>query len=819
MNLNLLSKKLNFDLTLNTDPIQVKELNMDALNSSLSKIFKNIKATAYFTPETLEPPSPAIFREFDVDNLPHINHNESYEVGDFTIFATEANNVATVYDARTINGRGFGQCLEFINKGTPNSYGTIGLEVPTKSTITIYAYGGSNILLIGPDGREETSIRTESKEPGIYKIKTKKGGRYNIASSGKLRIFYISISRNAVGDENSGSFPGIGYDNITGGEINETRSVKSQVTKDLVQQIFQEMVMEYCPKDPDISKTFDLITSVTATYNQDTKEATVYFWYEGKNNLVLQEYGVTSAIPYVYCVAYSSDGEYKKVKVYTSFSLYSKMIQEMTIWNNKWSQYVTNSQETVLSPTTNNKYYIVAESKQKIGEQGDNPYFDFGIVYENQENIVDEYSFSISSSLNDFFNTFQIRDLEDNGDLMANSEEIVQDGGIVIENIKINDQDIFTDEQLYDIVQEINEKIEETKKQNNGVITDEQRDEIIEEIASIRVSEAIKDFFKRELLEQYSANNSLVLFLNTRDRLSVSLEKMERISDDPIGSTEEILEEYENLLENLGISEDSTEEEIVEMAEEGAEDLINALNGADSDNEAVKLILDNLDDGNGRGLRRDLYNKMKSISDDGKDIDCEKYSTGIAEVCAKYFSTGCMNVSAHTGGRCVYAVGTSVALSATNNMSSGKSMIQSGTRSYIPIDQAQKLADGISEMYTNGTINSMVVGVMYTSSSTTPLSSSGRQVSINHKTMKVLIMIAALAGYTILSAAGLAAMTKVSQRAWTSVINKLGCKDGNDVFAMLLAAGIKASLATTMVRMAEDVANSTGVGLIIPFGP
>jgi hypothetical protein len=26
-------------------------------------------------------------------------------------------------------------------------------------------------------------------------------------------------------------------------------------------------------------------------------------------------------------------------------------------------------------------------------------------------------------------------------------------------------------------------------------------------------------------------------------------------------------------------------------------------------------------------------------------------------------------------------------------------------------------------------------------------------------------------------------------------------------------------LATTMVRMAEDVANSTGVGLIIPFGP
>ena len=122
-------------------------------------------------------------------------------------------------------------------------------------------------------------------------------------------------------------------------------------------------------------------------------------------------------------------------------------------------------------------------------------------------------------------------------------------------------------------------------------------------------------------------------------------------------------------------------------------------------------------------------------------------------------------------------------------------------------------------MYTNGTINSMVVGVMYTSSSTTPLSSSGRQVSINHKTMKVLIMIAALAGYTILSAAGLAAMTKVSQRAWTSVINKLGCKDGNDVFAMLLAAGIKASLATTMVRMAEDVANSTGIGLIIPFGP
>ena len=354
--------------------------------------------------------------------------------------------------------------------------------------------------------------------------------------------------------------------------------------------------------------------------------------------------------------------------------------------------------------------------------------------------------------------------------------------------------------------------------------------------------------FKSEVVKQYTGENSLVLFKkNSENRLTDSLkkadEKIEEIKQKYEELSEEEFKEYvENLdngekeaqkiLDALGIDENTTQEDLNKIAEEAAEELVNAIeNGEESDNEAINAILDNMNNNNGdnndnsdnngnpKGLRYDIYNKIKSIADEGEDIDCIKYSTGIAEVVGKYFTTGVMHIAVHVGGSAIFGVGTSLVLAAIQNLAIGMTTIQSGTKSINPIDQAQKLADGISNMYTSGTITSLAVGMMIASPSPIPFVGSGMQTQIQHTPMKILIMISAIAAYTMLAAAGMASMSSKSQKAFNSILSAVGAKDGNDLFALLVAAGIKASLITTIAQTIETTAGSTGTGLLIPFGP
>lgn len=351
------------------------------------------------------------------------------------------------------------------------------------------------------------------------------------------------------------------------------------------------------------------------------------------------------------------------------------------------------------------------------------------------------------------------------------------------------------------------------------------------------------DNFKSEVIKQYTGENSLVLFKkNSESRLTDSLKKADETIKEIKQKYEELPEEefkeyIENLdngegeaqkiLDALGIDENTTQEELNKIAEEAAKELIDAIeNGKESDNEAVNAILDNLDnnddndnDGGKNGLRYDIYNKIKSIADEGQDIDCIKYSTGVAEVVGKYFTTGVMHIAVHVGGNAIFGIGTSLVLSAIQNLAIGMTTIQSGTKSINPIDQAQKLADGISNMYTSGTITSLVVGMMNAAPSPVPLVGTGMQTQIQHGPMKILIMISAIAAYLMLAAAGIASMTTKSQKAFNSMLSAVGAKDGNDLFAMLVAAGIKASLITTIAQTMETTAGSTGTGLLIPFGP
>lgn len=353
--------------------------------------------------------------------------------------------------------------------------------------------------------------------------------------------------------------------------------------------------------------------------------------------------------------------------------------------------------------------------------------------------------------------------------------------------------------------------------------------------------------FKSEVIKQYTGENSLVLFKkNSENRLTDSLKKADETIKEIKQKYEELPEEefkeyVENLdngerevqkiLDALGIDENTTQEDLNKIAEEAAKELVDAVeNGKESDNEAVNAILDNLDnnddsgdgndnDGNPKGLRYDIYNKIKSIADEGQDIDCIKYSTGVAEVVGKYFTTGVMHIAVHVGGNAIFGIGTSLALSAIQNLAIGMTTIQSGTKSINPIDQAQKLADGISNMYTSGTITSLVVGMMNAAPSPVPLVGSGMQTQIQHGPMKILITISAIAAYLMLAAGGIASMTTKSQKAFNSMLSAVGAKDGNDLFAMLVAAGIKASLITTIAQTMETTAGSTGTGLLIPFGP
>lgn len=353
--------------------------------------------------------------------------------------------------------------------------------------------------------------------------------------------------------------------------------------------------------------------------------------------------------------------------------------------------------------------------------------------------------------------------------------------------------------------------------------------------------------FKSEVIKQYTGESSLVLFKkNSDNRLTDSLKKADETIKEIKQKYEELPEEEfkeyvesldngegeaQKILDALGIDENTTQEELNKIAEEGAKELIDAIeNGKESDNEAVNAILDNLDnndnnddnddnDGGKNGLRYDIYNKIKSIADEGQDIDCIKYSTGVAEVVGKYFTTGVMHIAVHVGGNAIFGIGTSLVLSAIQNLAIGMTTIQSGTKSINPIDQAQKLADGISNMYTSGTITSLVVGMMNAAPSPVPLVGSGMQTQIQHGPMKILIMISAIAAYLMLAAAGIASMTTKSQKAFNSMLSAVGAKDGNDLFAKLVAAGIKASLITTIAQTMETTAGSTGTGLLIPFGP
>lgn len=366
----------------------------------------------------------------------------------------------------------------------------------------------------------------------------------------------------------------------------------------------------------------------------------------------------------------------------------------------------------------------------------------------------------------------------------------------------------------------------------------------------------VKQQFRDRMMDNVVADNSLVFFVRgdkgnggdgdgddgSKDEASERLEEIADLVDEIYEKyetlSEEEFEEYVNsidtgedkaqaVLDALGLDGTETEEELMEVAQEKAQELVDAINNGDesSDDPVLNDILQELGnakrDRNGWniGLRYAIYGVIKIIGDLGIDMNNILYSTGIATVCAAYFTAGCMHIAVHVGGAAIVAVGTSLVLTAAQNIPAGMSAIQQGTTSFNPIDQAKGWADGVSNLYANGMINSLAVGTMMGSPSPLPLVGSGMQTSIQHSSMKILIMISVLAAIMMMQIAGVASMVTKSQIAFDTVLDALGCKDGNDLLALFASIGIKLSLVTTMAQTIETTAGSTGTGLIIPFGP
>lgn len=383
--------------------------------------------------------------------------------------------------------------------------------------------------------------------------------------------------------------------------------------------------------------------------------------------------------------------------------------------------------------------------------------------------------------------------------------------------LKIDDLPNVSEEDKQTIIDEIN-LLE---------CSDEDKIQLAKNRLSDLLFKELKENLKKEIINKYSTSSLLLYRDGAGDDLSSAFKNIKDMIDDINNGNyneEDAEEKAKEILDDLGLDENSTEDEIKEVAEEKAQELIDALNGKESDSKAVNQILNNIggggDDngdrgGGGIGLRRDIYKRIKEMG----DTESIKYSLSVAEESAKYFTTGVLHIAVHTGGASVFGVGTSLLLMALQNVMQGMNTIRSGTTSFNPIDQAQKLTDGISDMYTNGTINSLVIGAMHSGDSIVPFVGNGKQTTINHRNMKILLLISAIAAYLMLAAGAIATMKSKTQKTWNKMLDAVGAKDGDDLFAMFIAAGIKASLITTVARTFESTAGSTGVGLLIPFGP
>ena len=327
---------------------------------------------------------------------------------------------------------------------------------------------------------------------------------------------------------------------------------------------------------------------------------------------------------------------------------------------------------------------------------------------------------------------------------------------------------------------------------------------------------------KKQIKDSYISSNTLVLYSKQAEKnneLTNAIDKSKQLLNKLIEdyNNGKKYENYDDLpdelkqisdvsklndfLNNLGINDDTTDEEIQEIAEDAAHELVNALNGNDTDNELANTIMDSVkdelenagekdddyDDGkrknnkkNRIGLWYEIF-KVLEFSANGimgiQDFQSIIYSMGLATVIGAYFSE-CLHIAIHLGGACIAAVGTSILCMSLQNIPKGFKTIQNGTKTIDLMTQCQSIADGFSDMIANGTITSIVIGMMVASPSPIPFVGTGTANTNMHASVKILILVAALASAILLNTAAVVAVavgptvTNASAKALGQIIDK-----------------------------------------------
>ena len=627
----------------------------------------------------------------------------------------------------------------------------------------------------------------------------------------------VIINETVIG---GGSKSGEGVSNITGLDVNGEESIVSEMSSEIISDLSYKIIY-YSDNSKNTFNALDTSTGSTVTYSNGKTSA--YVWFEDPNDgLALWETGISDAMPLINCLSFSSIDNKRIIKAYTSEEKYNAL----NINKNKWKNRIQNVNETIDSPVTGKKYYIVAENN--LLSDTDAMIWNFTNIH-NFSDIagIDRGNFSFSDSIFEGFGKYGVNETSIAGEEVITDEYIItmpfdkmtMQLGSSDEDIDAISKKIKSEEEIKQIIKStIDDAIEEATenaRQNGRVLSIEERQNIKQETADYiskkYIVDVIKDEFRRRLISQYTSINTLLMLVKEgEDTLSSAMEEVaENLEEPPVEN------KPEKILNALGIDENSTEEEQEQAINEAAMELVDCIqNDKESENEAVQQILDSLSNSKSyNGLRNDIYEKIKDIK------SVKDFCTGTIEAATKYFSSGVMHIAIHTGGAAITAVGTSIMLSAVQKKDSAASGMENDIKLPDFMKQAQSLAKGVSEAYCGGSINSLVVGMMQGSPSPVPLVGSGQKKEIKHDSMKILITISATAAYIMLAAAGMAAMLGANQDSWNSVIKSLDARDGNDVFAILVAAGIKASLITTIATMTESTAGSEGNGMLIPFGP
>jgi hypothetical protein len=413
---------------------------------------------------------------------------------------------------------------------------------------------------------------------------------------------------------------------------------------------------------------------------------------------------------------------------------------------------------------------------------------------------------------------------------------------------------LFTEEEALELVEKIKNELltikEETLEQQKEELKNETKEkalkiirEKIKEAVKNSIGEVIggvvmtkvKDVYFSQITEQfYNREQTLTLFSarhepdsarHEPDQLTEPLANvMKAIENDNVDEYIEELEEKVNtILDNLGLDPngEGIEAPTEEVVEEQAKILADCIkNGTNSDNPVLQDILDDFRKRRQPfGLRYDIYNAIHNISKNGLDYDCIKYSTGTARVTALYFTTGVLHIAVHRYGSCIWGVGISLICLAIQNLGKAIQQIKAGTRSINPITQARQLTEGISYLYCYGKIYSLVIGMRHGPDHPLPLIAMGKEYYIAHDKVKNILFVSCLAAYTVLLLNGLASMFHQVQDDWNEMLDSGGFRDGDDLFAALVAIGVKLSILATDAETREEQAWSFGRGLLIPFGP